>query len=56
MVIASRRWCSGSNREATDVRNLRAVGDLAAGGYVIHPGKIVLPLGDGVLAWPFAAL
>lgn len=28
----------------------------AANGYVVHPGKIVLPLGDGVVALPFAAL
>lgn len=34
----------------------RDFGDRAGGGYVIRPGKIVLPLGNGVLAWPFAAL
>lgn len=34
----------------------RDFGDRAAGGYVIHPGKNVLPLGGGVLAWPLAAL
>lgn len=34
----------------------RDFGDRAAGGYVIHLGKIVLPLGNGVLAWPLAAL
>ncbi len=34
----------------------RDFGDRAASGYVIHPGKSVLPLGGGVLAWPLAAL
>lgn len=34
----------------------RDFGDRAAGGYMIHPGKIVLPLGNGVLAWPLGAL
>ncbi|MGQ9840233.1 MAG: ATP-binding protein [Anaerolineae bacterium] len=34
----------------------RDFGDRAGSGYVIHVGKIVLPLGNGVLAWPFSAL
>jgi hypothetical protein len=32
------------------------LGDKALPGYVIHPGKIRLPLGDGVTALPFAEL
>lgn len=31
-------------------------GERAAPGYVIHPGKMALPLGDGAVAWPLAAL
>lgn len=34
----------------------RDFGDRAAHGFVIHPGSSVLPLGDGVLALPVAAL
>jgi len=34
----------------------RGFGDRAANGYVVHPGKIALPLGGGVIALPFAAL
>lgn len=34
----------------------RDFGDRVAGGYVIHPGRAVLPLGGGTLAWPLAAL
>ncbi|MCX7706619.1 MAG: ATP-binding protein [Anaerolineae bacterium] len=34
----------------------RDFGDRAANGYVIHPGRRVLPLGGGVLAWPLGAL
>lgn len=34
----------------------RDFGDRAAGGYVVHPGRTVLPLGGGTLAWPLAAL
>jgi uncharacterized protein len=32
------------------------LGDRAQPGYVIHPGKIVLPLRPGVTAWPFGGL
>ena len=39
------------------IRQLRReLGDLAAPGFVIHPGDIRLPLGSGVTAVPFAAL
>jgi hypothetical protein len=31
-------------------------GDRAANGYVVHPGKMVLPLGGGAIALPFAEL
>jgi predicted AAA+ superfamily ATPase len=31
-------------------------GERAAAGYVVHPGQVLLPLGDGTLALPFAAL
>lgn len=34
----------------------RDFGDRAAAGYVIHPGKTLLPLGGGAIAWPLAAL
>ena len=34
----------------------RDFGDRALGGYVIHPGKMVLPLGGGVTALPFHTL
>ena len=34
----------------------RDFGDRAANGFVIHPGRTVLPLGGGVLALPLAAL
>ncbi len=34
----------------------RDSGDHAAGGYVVHPGKMALPLGSGVIALPFAEL
>ena len=34
----------------------RDFGDRATNGYVIHPGRIALPLGGGTLAWPLAAL
>jgi predicted AAA+ superfamily ATPase len=31
-------------------------GDRVLPGYVVHPGKTVLPLGQGVIALPFAML
>jgi len=31
-------------------------GDRVGKGYVIHAGSVVLPLGEGTLALPFAAL
>ena len=34
----------------------RDLGDKAAAGFVIHPGAVTLPLGDGTVALPFAAL
>jgi hypothetical protein len=34
----------------------RDFGDRAAAGFVIHPGKMLLPLGEGALAWPLTAL
>jgi hypothetical protein len=34
----------------------RDFADRAAAGYVVHPGHAILPLGDGVLAWPLARL
>ncbi|MCS6843584.1 MAG: DUF4143 domain-containing protein [Caldilineales bacterium] len=34
----------------------RDFGNRAAGGYVVHPGRTVLPLGGGALAWPLATL
>jgi predicted AAA+ superfamily ATPase len=34
----------------------RDFADRMANGYVIHPGHAVLPLGEGVLAWPLARL
>lgn len=34
----------------------RDFGDRAAPGYVIHPGSAPLPLGNGTIAWPLAAL
>jgi predicted AAA+ superfamily ATPase len=34
----------------------RDFGDRAAAGYVVHGGHTVLPLGEGTLAWPLAAL
>ena len=34
----------------------RAFGDRAANGYVVHPGKVTLPLGGGSIALPFAEL
>jgi predicted AAA+ superfamily ATPase len=34
----------------------RDFGDRAAPGYVIHPGSAPLPLSEGALAWPLAAL
>jgi hypothetical protein len=30
-------------------------GDRTANGYVVHPGKMVLPLGEGVISLPFAS-
>lgn len=41
-------------REIVAFRRLFA--ERAAKGYVVHPGKMVLPLGEGVMAVPFAAL
>jgi len=34
----------------------RDFGERVAPGYVIHPGKMTLPLGNGAVAWPLAAL
>lgn len=34
----------------------RDFGDRAGGGFVLHPGKMILPLGEGALAWPLTAL
>jgi len=34
----------------------RGFGERARRGYVIHPGRTVLPLGEGTLALPLAAL
>ncbi len=34
----------------------RNFGDRAADGYVIYPGRHILPLGNGVLAWPLTML
>lgn len=34
----------------------RDLGERTASGYVIHPGKMALPLGDGAIALPFADL
>lgn len=34
----------------------RDFGDRAGKGFVLHPGKMVLPLGEGVVAWPLAAM
>lgn len=34
----------------------RAFGERASAGFVMHMGPTVLPLGEGVLAWPVAAL
>jgi hypothetical protein len=40
---------------AREIANFRRdFGDRAANGYVVHPGKMALPLGAGVIAWPFA--
>lgn len=33
-----------------------ALGDRAAGGYVVHPGDVRLPLASGVAALPYADL
>ncbi|MBW2646460.1 MAG: GTP-binding protein, partial [Deltaproteobacteria bacterium] len=32
------------------------LGDKAMPGYVVHPGEVILPLGQGVSAFPFAEL
>lgn len=34
----------------------RDLGEAAAPGYVVHPGDVRLPLGQGVRALPFAEL
>jgi predicted AAA+ superfamily ATPase len=34
----------------------RDFGDRATGGYVVHPGRTILPLGSRTLAWPLATL
>lgn len=42
---------------AREIANFRRdFGNRAANGYVVHPGKIVLPLGGGAIALPFAEL
>jgi len=42
---------------ATSLRSFQDdLGGQAAGGYVIHPGDVKLPLGGNVVAWPFALL
>jgi len=42
---------------ASGIRTFRKdLGERAMPGYVVHPGDITLPLGDGVTAIPFAAL
>jgi predicted AAA+ superfamily ATPase len=41
-------------REIVNFR--RDFGERAANGYVVHPGKMALPLGSGVIALPFAEL
>jgi hypothetical protein len=41
-------------REITAFR--RDFGDRVGKGYVVHAGSVVLPLGEGTLALPFAAL
>jgi uncharacterized protein len=50
---------SSSPRPATanTIRTLRQdLGETAGPGYVIHPGKVRLPLGTNVLALPFGEL
>ena len=42
---------------ASAVKTFRKdLGDRAMSGYVVHPGEIALPLGQGVSALPFAEL
>jgi len=42
---------------AKNIRTFRAdFGDKAMPGYVVHPGDITLPLGEGVTAIPYAVL
>jgi len=42
---------------ASAIRTLQKdLGDRAMGGYVVHPGDVVLPLGPGVTALPFSEL
>ena len=42
---------------AAGIRALQEdLGDKVAHGYVVHPGNICLPLGQGVTSLPFAAL
>ena len=42
---------------AREIANFRRdYGDRATSGYVVHPGKITLPLGGGVIALPFSKL
>jgi predicted AAA+ superfamily ATPase len=41
-------------REITRFR--QDFGDRASDGYVVHAGQVTLPLGDGVIALPFASL
>ena len=42
---------------ADGIRRFREdLGDRAAGGYVVHPGDIRIPLGDEILAIPFVGL
>jgi predicted AAA+ superfamily ATPase len=41
---------------AKEIANFRRdFGDRTANGYVVHPGKMVLPLGGGVISLPFAS-
>jgi len=42
---------------ANSIRRFKKdLGEKVMGGYVVHPGESVLPLGEGVTALPFAAL
>lgn len=57
MPIEVKLSATPNPRMASGIRSLRkALGEQVGDGWVVHPGDVRLPLGDRVVASPFAAL